>query len=453
MPVKGVVSSLVMPAAAPATESARRVPCVRCERKEQSAAAALATVAQFHELSIGAQEIAPLVGLPSLTELGELVVASRLLGFESVPLEGGYDDLPEVVRPNIVLFNDGRFVVLYEIDAKQARVADPLAGERTLSRDEFSSQWTGDCLQVVPARLDDARRRLAARRHLWTRLAQPRPLLFLAGALAIAAPVAMDRTVASAALGVAALCSMWLVLFQASCAQCNRAHQLAGALPLDRLGALFYASLLIAARFEPRLAGYALCAAVGGHASLLALLARERVVCRPCVVTGVAAAVAAAVLARGLPLAAVAFASVASAAALGLAVPFFRRVGRARALFESRRVALEWLASAGEPPPGKVRVVVWKRSGCAACLSYEAVFKRALIEEFEDVVVIDERDASRLRIPTPLILVAGTVRCLFVGLPGRDDDYEALQRAVESARDPAFAALGRLGGVQLIEPS
>jgi hypothetical protein len=441
-----------MPDAAPAAAPARPLPCVRCQRKEQSAAAALATVAQFHELSIGAQEIAPFVGLPSLTELGELVVASRMLGFESVPLEGGYDDLPEVARPNIVLFKDGRFVTLFEIDAKEARVADPLAGVRTLLRDEFSSQWNGDCLQVVPARLDDARRRLADRRRVWTRLAQPRPLLLLAGALAIAVPLAIDGSFAAAALGVAALSSLWLVLFQASCAQCSRAHQLAGALPLDRLGALFYASLLIAAPFEPRLAGYALCAAVGGHASLLALLARERVLCRPCVVTAVAAAAAAAVLARGLPLVAVALAFVAGAAALGLAVPFFRRVARAHALFESRRVALEWLTQAGEPPPGKVRVVVWKRSGCAACLFYEAVFKQALIEEFQEVVAIDERDASRLRVPTPLILVAGTVRFLFVGLPGRDDDYQALQRAVESARDPACAAVGRLGGVQLIEP-
>jgi hypothetical protein len=421
-------------------------PCVRSARAEGSASAALATVANFHQLPIGARELAPLVGLPQVTELGELVVAARLLGFESVPLEGGYDELPEVPRPNIVRFKD-RFVVLYEIDADATRVADPLHGVRTLSRAEFSSEWTGDCLQVVPADLDSARRKLVAHRAWWRRLLVPRALAFAVGAAALGGLAAGDGLSArSLALAVAAAGSLWLVLFQADCAQCSRAHQLAGALPLDRLGALFYPALLVAVRLDALHVGYALAFAAGGHVALVAILARERVLCLPCVVTAAAAWLAFGLSARALlPLIAVVVAA-AGVAAAALSVPFFRRVAEARALFEARRLALEWLAHAGASD--KVRVVVWKRAGCASCLFYESVWKPALAQDYQEAIAIEERDAAGLHIATPLILVAGSVRVLFVALTGREDDYQRLQNAVEAARAPS--PLGALDGMTIV---
>jgi hypothetical protein len=419
-------------------------PCVLGDR-EGSAAAALASVAQFYDLSLEAREVAPLVGLPSVRELGDLIVASRMLGFDSVPLEGGYDDLPEVARPNIVRFKD-RFVVLYEIDADKTRVGDPLAGVRTLSREDFSAEWTGDCLQLVPADLDGARARLAAYRRWWRRLASPRALAFVVGAAALAALVVHDRFGApSVALAVAAAASLWVALFEASCAQCSRAHQIAGALPLARVGVLFYAALLVGARLDARVAGVTLCTAVGAHAALVTILARERVFCLPCLVTAVAACSALALLLTSVPLAAGAALAAVGALAGARAVPFGRRLADERSLFASRQLALDWLRNATPPSSGQVRVVVWKRAGCAACIFYEAVFKPALVQDFEGLVSIEERDAERLPVATPLILVAGSVRFLFLSLGGRDDDYAALQHAVEAARAPS-----PLGGLEAL---
>jgi hypothetical protein len=408
----------------------------------------LATVANFHELPIAAPEVAPLVGLPQVTELGELIVAAQLLGFESVPLEGGYDELPEVPRPNIVRFKD-RFVVLYDIDAERTRVADPLHGLRTLARTEFSSEWTGDCLSVTPVDLEGARGKLAAHRSLVRRLGQPGALTFALGAVATAALAALDGfSPVALALFTAALASLWLVSFQASCAACSRAHQLAGALPLERLGALFYAALLVGVRLDAAHTGYALAFAAGAHVVLLAILARERVRCAPCFATAVAAFVAVALLARGLaPLAAV-LAALVGAVATTVSVPFFRRAAETRAFFEARLVAREWLEQAGASD--KTRVVVWKRAGCASCLFYEAVWKRGLVQDFEDAISIEERDAAGLKIATPLILVAGYAAFLFVGLGGHDDDYERLRLAVERARDPSLSALAPLGGLHVV---
>src|SRR5262249_16239455 len=145
--------------------------------------------------------------------------------------------------PNIVPFKDGRFVVVYETAFVFTRIADPLSGVKVLEREEFVARWTGDCLQLVPGEgLASARERLTSHRNPWRRIATPRVGIFAMGLAAVAALVAANGFAASAwALGLAAAASFWLVLFQAGCAPCNRAHQLAGALPLERVGTVVYA--------------------------------------------------------------------------------------------------------------------------------------------------------------------------------------------------------------------
>jgi hypothetical protein len=413
-------------------------PCERVAKSEDSAGAALATVGRIHGLPIRAGEVGPLVGLPEVKELGDLVVAARLLGFDSVPLEGGYEELPEVPRPNIVRLRD-RFVVLLDIDAEKARIADPLEGVRTLLREPFSAAWTGDCVQVTPADLEGARRRLVELRSLGRRLTRPRSLAFGLALVAVgAAELWGGFSVAALGIGVAALSALWLLLFPASCQACNRAHQLAGALPLERIGVFSYAALLGALRLEAPFLVYILAAAAGGHAALVAILARERLVCAPCLLT--AAGVLVALGFSHPPLAALPI-GVAGALALWLAVPWSRRIFEWRSQAEARRIAAEWLLQAGASE--KLRVVVWKRPGCPACLFYESVWKVALVEEFGDSIEIVERDASRLAIGTPLILVAGALPVLFTSLGAGEDDYSRLQQAVtEGSRAQGLAPVG-----------
>jgi hypothetical protein len=422
-------------------------PCERCDGPEGSAAAALATVAQFHALPLAGREVAPVAGLPAVVELGELVVASRLLGFDGVPLEGGYDDLPDVPRPSILRLAD-RFVVLYEIGPDGARVADPLQGVRVVTPTELSRVWTGDCVRLVPGDLEPARARLRAHRRPWTLIATPRVLAFAAATLLLAIPVARDDFGAlPTALAAASASSLWLALFPAACAACGRASALAGALPLDRLGAIGYAVLLL---LHPRLVGPALAASAGAHIALLAILARARLTCPPCVIVAGCAFIAL-MLAAGSGAVAPALAAMllaCGAIAAVLVLRWSRAASRKTSLYAATRLAVDWLRDVGPPEPGGVRVVVWKRRGCAACRFYEAVFRPALEQDFAGVVTITELDAGARPVPTPLIFVAGTVRVIFLALPGREDDYNVLAQAVEAARAPS--PLGALAGLTIV---
>ena len=45
--------------------------------------------------------------------------------------------------PAIVHWEGNHWLVLYDVDAKRVRVADPALGLRRLGRAEFEKQWTG----------------------------------------------------------------------------------------------------------------------------------------------------------------------------------------------------------------------------------------------------------------------------------------------------------------------
>src|SRR5881628_2732650 len=95
-------------------------PLVACPDAVQSAPAALASVARYHGLSVSLREVRTLTrDAGDDFDLSWLVIAGRLLGFESLPLSGEYGQLPEVERPNLLLLKSAagaqRFVVLYEI--------------------------------------------------------------------------------------------------------------------------------------------------------------------------------------------------------------------------------------------------------------------------------------------------------------------------------------------------
>jgi hypothetical protein len=443
---------------------------------EQSAAVALATVAQHHGLPIRPGEIEAMLGLASVSTLGDLVVASRLLGFESVPLEGSYDELCELVVPAIVVLSDAsgqeRFAVLVVFESASVLLADPIeGGTRRVPREDFCAQWHGDCLQLVPdePRLALARERLELHRNPGKRLLQalrftpPRApkLVFMAAALGLPALAgagalmggATAPTLASVALALASLSSLWLALFGASCIRCGGIHRLTGGLPLERVGAVLYSVLLGFALAVPSssLPACMLLAASGGHLWLLIVLARARTMCWPCLLTAFGAFTATALLvlhtAASLALGAGLFAV--GLVGMAVATRFFQRAAEHEALWEARRLALSVL----HPNQGDaVRVVVWKRAGCPSCLIYEAVLAPALVQALGDAITIEEHDAGTRPIPSPLILIAGPVPVLFLGLPGTDDDGALLLTAIESARNPALAMVAPLGGIYIVDP-
>jgi hypothetical protein len=238
------------------------------------------------------------------------------------------------------------------------------------------------------------------------------------------------------------------VLLPDSCTRCARARELAGALPFERIGALFYTALLALESATPAAVAPLLAAAAGAHATLLRTLAREKILCVPCALTALSAFAALALTAVRTPWPIALVLAVAGALTTAYLLPWSRRVERASSMLAAREVALAWLREASPVPAGQVRVVVWKRKGCPACLVYEAVLRPALEQDYAGTVVVDEIDADALPIGTPLILVAGGARILFVSLPGNGDDYTLLQRAVEAASAPS--ALADLGALAIV---
>jgi hypothetical protein len=431
-------------------------------------------VAQHHGLSIKPSEIAAMLGLASVSTLGELVVASRLLGFESVPLEGEYDDLVELVLPGIVVLGEGsekepQFAVLVAFESAFVLLADPAAGgSRRVLREEFCAQWHGGLLQLVPdeSGLALARERLALHRSPMKRILQalrfapPRgpKLVFTAALVGLPALVgALARgpiapTIAGFALTLASVSSLWLALFGSSCSRCGAAHHLTGALPLERVGVVLYSVLLGLTLALPwsTVPAYGLLAASGGHVWLLILLARARTVCWACLLTAFGAFTATALLVLHTDPSAVVGAGL-FAIGLGgmaLATRFFQRAAQHAGLWESRRLALSMLQ---KDHGDVVRVVVWKRAGCASCLIWEAALKPGLLQELGDAIAIEEHDAGARPIPTPLILIDAPMPVLFVGLPGTDDDGAVLLTAIEAARKPDLAMLAPLGGIYIVD--
>jgi hypothetical protein len=455
-------------------------PLAACPDAAHSAPAALASVARYHGLAVSLREVRVLTrDAGDDFDLSWVLIAARLLGFESLPLSGEYDQLPEVERPNLLLLKgaDGvqRFVVLYEIDAESVVVGDPARGRvERRRREEFLAEWTGDCISVAPRpeELSHLRAQLARLGDPWTRLKEAldparagiRKSVFAAGFIAVGVILAYgprSQALASwiglCALGVAALSSLWLVLFGQSCRSCNATRWLAGVLPLDRLGVAFYTLAFVAASGpgrEPILAQALLCAS-GVHAALLWLLAQARAACSGCVLTAGTAFVAAtafSVAAGGVGGLGI-LGALASAAATLAALPVSQQLAALLGDREARRLA-RVAAEEGAPAPGAVRVTVWKRRQCSLCLYYESILRSALLEEFGETVTHEEREAEHPWLSVPLIVVSGALTIVFKGLPPEDeqgDRYQALSRAVQAAQDPRLAPLGQLGGVLIVE--
>lgn len=453
--------------------------CTRADQPGHTGAAALAELARRHGVDASPREVFAHAGaLRPEMDLFALLLAARRCGFEAVPLEGQFDELPEVPRPNIVLFraaDDRRpdFMVLLDIDADSACIADTLSGRvRRLTRDEFTARWTGDAVQLTPdaAGLAALRAEVAALRSPWIRAGRrlglvpmtPKMLGFAALVLLAAAAVVLPPAASAAALalratlGLAAALSLWPSLFAAACASCSGAAGLVGGLPLAPAGLAVYSALLAASLLVPAasapLLPLALAAAAGVHLTLVVLLLRSRDRCMPCF--GVAAAVLGALVLAQVqhPVAPLLGGAVLVTSSLVSRSLF--RLARRRFALELQdgalRLATRTLAEPAEPGAGKVRLIVYKRSGCLPCNYYELAVRLQIQAEFGDALALEERqlDAAQM-IVTPLFVVRGSADFLVVGV-SREQMLERLRAVLSAALAPGPRQLGACGGLHLV---
>lgn len=72
------------------------------------------------------------------------------LGFIARGITGTYEGLINAKLPLICFWKNNHFVVLYKINKKEALIADPAEGLRTVSRREFSESFSRSALELVP---------------------------------------------------------------------------------------------------------------------------------------------------------------------------------------------------------------------------------------------------------------------------------------------------------------
>ena len=156
-------------------EGSRRV---QQGRPEESGSAALATIALHYGLPLSVRDIRQTLGIELHNDMFHLLFACRRCGFDVVPLEGDFEHLPEVSRPNMVQFrrteNQGvDYMVLYEIDQDSVVIGNTATGAlQRLSKEDFCSRWNGDAVQILPnqSEFNPIQKQLRERHDPWATL-------------------------------------------------------------------------------------------------------------------------------------------------------------------------------------------------------------------------------------------------------------------------------------------
>jgi hypothetical protein len=421
----------------------------------RSGAAALASISAGDGVPATVREVLELSGLEDIRTVdeGTVLVIARTLGYDALAMEGGYDDLPDVRLPVLVALREGERVaygVLHRFDESCAVVGDPRTGEVTpWTRDRFCTEWTGSVVQVTP--IAEERRALSTRlvdaRDPWKRGQRAlgwvppygRRVAMLVGWVAVAGVAvvapresALDAPV-TVLVAVACATSLWAWLASDACARCSRAKQRAGELPLAIAGTFLYAALLLAPFLSAPRAwiGVALAAALGGHGALVVELARAKVGCPACLLVAASVVGASAVSIARRDVALPVFAATALLVMVGLTALLPGARARSARISRSTAEELAHTVSAEPNPSKRVRVIAFKRAGCPACAFFEAAVKPALLATFADAIALDERDLGELPADAPLVLVLGSRRALFIGLPAGD----AIEPILAAVRD------------------
>lgn len=111
----------------------------------------LAMVALFFGKRIDLNEIRERAGVSiEGTSMLSLSETAESVGFMTRGIRGTYDGLVNAKLPIICFWRNNHFVVLYEINKKEALIADPGEGLVSISREEFVKYYSGCALELIP---------------------------------------------------------------------------------------------------------------------------------------------------------------------------------------------------------------------------------------------------------------------------------------------------------------
>jgi ATP-binding cassette subfamily B protein len=122
----------------------RRFPHVTQIDQMDCGAACLAMVCRYFGRSVSLARIRQLVHVSiEGTSLRALVVAAQELGLASRSVKASKRNVTVMPLPAIIHWEGNHWVVLYDVDAKHARIADPATGNRQVSRKDLDEKWSG----------------------------------------------------------------------------------------------------------------------------------------------------------------------------------------------------------------------------------------------------------------------------------------------------------------------
>jgi ATP-binding cassette subfamily B protein RaxB len=87
------------------------------------------------------------------TTLNEIISISSSIGLAARPLKAGLEELASLQRLSILHWNMNHFVVLLSAGRKSIRIFDPAKGEKHLTYEQASSQFTGIAVELTPSEL------------------------------------------------------------------------------------------------------------------------------------------------------------------------------------------------------------------------------------------------------------------------------------------------------------
>nr|WP_276968128.1 peptidase domain-containing ABC transporter [Metallibacterium scheffleri] len=131
--------------------SSRRLPVILQSEAAECGLACLAMVACYHgfETDLASLRRRFSLSLKGAT-LSRLIEMAQALGLQGRPLRLELDELDQLKRPCILHWGLNHFVVLKAVRGRVLVIHDPAQGERTVSREEASRQFTGVALELSP---------------------------------------------------------------------------------------------------------------------------------------------------------------------------------------------------------------------------------------------------------------------------------------------------------------
>ncbi|MYB57864.1 MAG: peptide cleavage/export ABC transporter [Gemmatimonadetes bacterium] len=124
-----------------------RFPFLKQHDQSDCGAACLGMICKYYKMPIGLNRLRDMSNVSRYgTSMAALAEAAETIGFITRGVRTGYEALMRTELPAILHWEGNHFVVLYQMNKKEVKIADPGVGIRKLSRAEFEKGWTNMAL-------------------------------------------------------------------------------------------------------------------------------------------------------------------------------------------------------------------------------------------------------------------------------------------------------------------